>query len=91
MDRNTENITTALINNLDRFNPLYMMSQSGARGNINQIKQLAGMRGLMADTSGKTIEIPIKANFREGLNVLEFFISTHGARKGLADTALKNS
>ena len=66
------------------------MSQSGARGNINQIKQLAGMRGLMADTQGKTIEVPIKANFREGLNVMEFFISTHGARKGLADTALKN-
>ncbi len=86
-----ENITTALINNLDRFNPVYMMSQSGARGNINQIKQLAGMRGLMADTQGKTIEIPIKSNFREGLNVLEFFISTHGARKGLADTALRTA
>ncbi|MCX7748669.1 MAG: DNA-directed RNA polymerase subunit beta' [Clostridia bacterium] len=87
----SENITKALISNLDRFNPVYMMSQSGARGNINQIKQLAGMRGLMADTSGKTIEIPIKANFREGLNVLEFFISTHGARKGLADTALRTA
>lgn len=87
----SEKITTALIENLDRFNPVYMMSQSGARGNINQIKQLAGMRGLMADTSGKTIEIPIKANFREGLNVLEFFISTHGARKGLADTALRTA
>ena len=86
-----ENITKALIDNLDRFNPVYMMSQSGARGNINQIKQLAGMRGLMADTSGKTIEIPIKSNFREGLNVLEFFISTHGARKGLADTALRTA
>jgi len=87
----SENITKALINNLDRFNPVYMMSQSGARGNINQIKQLAGMRGLMADTSGKTIEVPIKANFREGLNVMEFFISTHGARKGLADTALRTA
>ncbi|MBP5426521.1 MAG: DNA-directed RNA polymerase subunit beta' [Clostridiales bacterium] len=87
----SEKITKALINNLDEFNPVYMMSQSGARGNINQIKQLAGMRGLMADTSGKTIEIPIKANFREGLNVLEFFISTHGARKGLADTALRTA
>ena len=87
----TENITTALINNLGKMNPLYMMSNSGARGNINQIKQLAGMRGLMADTSGKTIEIPIKSNFREGLNVLEFFISTHGARKGLADTALRTA
>jgi DNA-directed RNA polymerase subunit beta' len=86
-----ELITTALINNLDRFNPIFMMSQSGARGNINQIKQLAGMRGLMADTSGKTIEIPIKSNFREGLDVLEFFISTHGARKGLADTALRTA
>lgn len=89
--RASENITKALIENLDEFNPVYMMSQSGARGNINQIKQLAGMRGLMADTQGKTIEIPIKANFREGLNVLEFFISTHGARKGLADTALRTA
>jgi DNA-directed RNA polymerase subunit beta' len=87
----SENITVALKNNLDRFNPLYMMSQSGARGNINQIKQLAGMRGLMADTSGRTLEIPIKSNFREGLNVLEFFVSTHGARKGLADTALRTA
>jgi len=87
----SENITRVLINNLDRFNPVYMMSQSGARGNINQIKQLAGMRGLMADTSGKTIEFPIKANFREGLTVMEFFISTHGARKGLADTALRTA
>ena len=68
-----------------------MMSQSGARGNINQIRQLAGMRGLMADTSGETIEIPIRSNFREGLNVLEYFISTHGARKGLADTALRTA
>ncbi len=87
----SENITVALINSLDKFNPVYMMSQSGARGNINQIKQLAGMRGLMADTSGRTLEIPIKANFREGLSVLEFFISTHGARKGLADTALRTA
>ena len=86
-----DNIATALIANLDKFNPIYMMANSGARGNVNQIKQLAGMRGLMADTSGRTIEIPIKANFREGLNVLEFFISTHGARKGLADTALRTA
>jgi DNA-directed RNA polymerase subunit beta' len=86
-----ENITNALMDNLDRLNPLYMMSTSGARGNINQIKQLAGMRGLMADTQGKTIEIPIKSNFREGLNVLEYFISTHGTRKGLADTALRTA
>ncbi|MDP4180041.1 MAG: DNA-directed RNA polymerase subunit beta' [Bacillota bacterium] len=86
-----ENVTQALMANLDRFNPVYMMAHSGARGNVNQIRQLAGMRGLMADTSGKTIEIPIKANFREGLNVLEYFISTHGARKGLADTALRTA
>jgi len=86
-----ENITAALMSSLDRFNPLYMMANSGARGNVNQIKQLAGMRGLMADTQGKTIEIPIKANFREGLTVLEYFISTHGARKGLADTALRTA
>lgn len=86
-----ENIANALINNLDKFNPIYMMAHSGARGNVNQIKQLAGMRGLMADTSGRTIEIPIKANFREGLKVLEFFTSTHGARKGLADTALRTA
>jgi DNA-directed RNA polymerase subunit beta' len=86
-----ENITKALMDNLDKFNPLYMMANSGARGNVNQIRQLAGMRGLMADTQGKTLEIPIKANFREGLNVLEYFISTHGARKGLADTALRTA
>jgi len=87
----SENITAALMSSLDRFNPLYMMANSGARGNVNQIKQLAGMRGLMANTQGKTIEIPIKANFREGLTVLEYFISTHGARKGLADTALRTA
>lgn len=86
-----DNIATALFASMDKFNPIYMMSHSGARGNPSQIKQLAGMRGLMADTSGRTIEIPIKANFREGLNVLEFFISTHGARKGLADTALRTA
>ncbi len=86
-----DEITVALMNNLDKLNPLYMMSTSGARGNVNQIKQLAGIRGLMADTQGKTIEIPIKSNFREGLNVLEYFISTHGTRKGLADTALRTA
>ncbi len=86
-----ENITNALMQNLDRLNPLTMMWKSGARGNINQIRQLAGMRGLMADTQGKTLEIPIKANFREGLDVLEYFISTHGARKGLADTAIRTA
>lgn len=87
----TDEVTKALMDNLDRMNPVYMMANSGARGSVNQIKQLCGMRGLMADTSGRIIEIPIKANFREGLNVLEFFTSTHGARKGLADTALRTA
>ncbi len=86
-----DKISNALMENLDNFNPIYMMATSGARGSKDQIKQLAGMRGLMADTSGRAIEIPIKANFREGLNVLEYFISTHGARKGLADTALRTA
>ncbi len=89
--KTTDSITEALKANLGQFNPVYMMSQSGARGNINQIKQLAGMRGNMSDTSGKTIEIPIKSNLREGMNVLEFFISSHGARKALSDTALKTA
>ncbi|MGI6091123.1 MAG: DNA-directed RNA polymerase subunit beta' [Saccharofermentanales bacterium] len=89
--RTTDAITEALKDNLGRFNPVYMMSQSGARGNINQIKQLAGMRGNMADTTGRTVEIPIKSNLREGMNVLEFFISSHGARKSLSDTALKTA
>ena len=75
----------------DRFNPIFMMSQSGARGNESQITQLAGIRGLMADPTGRILDLPIKANFREGLTVLEYFISTHGARKGLADTALKTA
>ncbi len=87
----TDDVTTALMNSLDRFNPVYMMATSGARGNIQQIRQLAGMRGLMADPSGRIIDLPIKANFREGLTVLEYFISTHGARKGLADTALRTA
>jgi len=87
----TEDITGALMEDLDRLNPVFMMANSGARGSVNQIRQLAGMRGLMANTSGMIIEIPIRANFREGLNVLEFFISTHGARKGLADTALRTA
>ncbi|MFZ5651313.1 MAG: DNA-directed RNA polymerase subunit beta' [Bacillota bacterium] len=87
----TENVTRALMDTLDRFNPVYMMATSGARGNIQQIRQLAGMRGLMADPSGRIIDLPIKANFREGLTVLEYFISTHGARKGLADTALRTA
>jgi DNA-directed RNA polymerase subunit beta' len=87
----TEEITEAMLQNFDNFNPLYMMAQSGARGNVQQIRQLAGMRGLMTDPAGKIIEMPIKANFREGLTVLEYFISTHGQRKGLADTAIRTS
>lgn len=87
----TDDVTTALMTTLDKFNPVYMMANSGARGNIQQIRQLAGMRGLMADPSGRIIDLPIKANFREGLTVLEYFISTHGARKGLADTALRTA
>jgi len=87
----TENVTSSLMKSLDKFNPVYMMANSGARGNVQQIRQLAGMRGLMADPSGRIIDLPIKANFREGLTVLEYFISTHGARKGLADTALRTA
>ena len=87
----TNNITKALMDNLDIYNPIRMMADSGARGSNNQIKQLAGMRGLMQDTTGNTIEIPIKSNLREGMNVLEFFISSHGARKALSDTALKTA
>ena len=87
----TDDVTTALQKNLDRYNPIYMMSDSGARGSIAQIRQLAGMRGLIANTSGATIEMPIRANYREGLNVLEYFISSRGARKGLTDTALKTA
>ncbi|MDD3925733.1 MAG: DNA-directed RNA polymerase subunit beta', partial [bacterium] len=87
----TEDVTEATIKNMDEYNPVYMMATSGARGNIQQIRQLAGMRGLMADPSGRIIDLPITANFREGLTVLEYFISTHGARKGLADTALRTA
>lgn len=90
-EQTVEKVTAALMDNLDRFNPIYMMAHSGARGSVNQIRQLAGMRGLMVNTSGYTLEIPIRASFREGLNVLEYFISTHGARKGLADTALRTA
>ena len=90
-EKTTKDVTSALQNCLDTYNPIYMMANSGARGSMNQIRQLAGMRGLMANTSGKTIEIPIKANFREGLSVLEYFISSRGARKGLADTALRTA
>ncbi|NLO89525.1 MAG: DNA-directed RNA polymerase subunit beta' [Clostridia bacterium] len=87
----TEKITEELMNSFDKFNPVYMMANSGARGNVQQLRQLSGMRGLMADPSGRIIDLPIKANFREGLTVLEYFISTHGARKGLADTALRTA
>ncbi|MDD3832451.1 MAG: DNA-directed RNA polymerase subunit beta' [Oscillospiraceae bacterium] len=87
----TNKVTEALNSNLDPYNPIFMMSDSGARGSIAQIRQLAGMRGLIANTSGRTIEVPIRANYREGLNVLEYFISSRGARKGLADTALRTA
>ncbi len=86
-----DEITHALLTGLDKYNNIFMMADSGARGSDKQIKQLAGMRGLMADTSGRTIELPIKSNFREGLDVLEYFISAHGARKGLSDTALRTA
>ena len=86
-----EDVSSALQKNLDRYNPIFMMADSGARGSMSQIRQLAGMRGLIANTSGKTIEIPIRANYREGLNILEYFISSRGARKGLADTALRTA
>ena len=87
----TNDVTAALQDNLGRYNPIFMMADSGARGSMSQIRQLAGMRGLIANTSGKTIEIPIRANYREGLNILEYFISSRGARKGLADTALRTA
>ncbi|MBQ5319499.1 MAG: DNA-directed RNA polymerase subunit beta' [Oscillospiraceae bacterium] len=87
----TDEVTVALKDGLDKYNPIFMMADSGARGSINQIRQLAGMRGLIANTSGSTIEMPIRANYREGLNILEYFISSRGARKGLADTALRTA
>ena len=87
----TDKVAEALKDNLDKYNPIFMMADSGARGSMNQIRQLAGMRGLIANTSGKAIEIPIRANYREGLNILEYFISSRGARKGLADTALRTA
>ncbi|MCI5849424.1 MAG: DNA-directed RNA polymerase subunit beta' [Lachnoclostridium sp.] len=90
-DAADNDITKELMAGLDKYNNIYMMADSGARGSEKQIKQLAGMRGLMADTSGRTIELPIKSNFREGLDVLEYFISAHGARKGLSDTALRTA
>ena len=90
-EKATNDVTAKLQGNLDRYNPIFMMADSGARGSMSQIRQLAGMRGLIANTSGKTIEIPIRANYREGLNILEYFISSRGARKGLADTALRTA
>ncbi|NLU23617.1 MAG: DNA-directed RNA polymerase subunit beta' [Clostridiales bacterium] len=90
-EKTTNDVTDALTASLDKYNPIFMMADSGARGSMKQIRQLTGMRGLMANTAGKTIEIPIKANFREGLSVLEYFTSSRGARKGLADTALRTA
>ena len=90
-EKTTKDVTEALQSGLDEFNPIYMMADSGARGSMAQIRQLAGMRGLIANTAGRTIEIPIKANYREGLSVLEYFISSRGARKGLTDTALRTA
>ncbi|MBN1485904.1 MAG: DNA-directed RNA polymerase subunit beta' [Chloroflexia bacterium] len=87
----TQKITSEVSNTLDRFGPVYMMATSGARGNIEQIRQMAGMRGLMTDPAGRIIDLPIRSNFREGLSVLEYFVSTHGGRKGLADTALRTA
>ena len=90
-EKTTNDVTEALQKGLDKYNPIYMMADSGARGSMSQIRQLAGMRGLIANTSGTVIEIPIRANYREGLNILEYFISSRGARKGLADTALRTA
>ena len=87
----TEEVAEAMVENLDVLNPIFMMANSGARGSFKQIRQLAGMRGLMANPKGEIIERPVKANFMEGLDVLEYFTSTHGARKGLADTALRTA
>ena len=87
----TDKVSNAMQKNFDDINPIYMMSKSGARGNISQLRQVAGMRGLMASTTGKTVEIPIKSSFREGLDAQEYFISAHGARKGLSDTALRTA
>ena len=87
----TDEVAQAMERNLHTLNPIFMMANSGARGSFKQIRQLAGMRGLMANPKGEIIERPIKANFMEGLSVLEYFISTHGARKGLADTALRTA
>ena len=90
-EKTTGEVSDALKDNLDEFNPIFMMADSGARGSMSQIRQLAGMRGLIANTSGRTIDVPIRANYREGLNILEYFMSSRGARKGLADTALRTA
>ena len=90
-EKATDDVTEAMMDNMDSFNSIFMMADSGARGNKQQIRQVAGMRGLMADPSGRIIDLPIKANFREGLSVLDYFTSSHGARKGLADTALRTA
>ncbi len=90
-EKATDDVTEAMKSNFEELNPVYMMSQSGARGNVNQLRQISGMRGLMASTTGKTVEIPITSSFREGLDALEYFISAHGARKGLTDTALRTA
>ena len=90
-EKATDDVKVAMKDNFDESNPFYIMSDSGARGNLDQLKQIAGMRGLMASTTGKTVEIPIKSSFREGLDALEYFISAHGARKGLSDTALRTA
>lgn len=87
----TAKLTEQVVENFDRLNPVYMMAFSGARGNLSQVSQLVGMRGLMADAQGQIIDLPIKSNFKEGLSVTEYIISSYGARKGLVDTALKNS
>ena len=90
-EKTTNDVSNALQKGMDQYNPIFMMADSGARGSQAQIRQLAGMRGLLANTAGKTIEIPVKSNFREGLSVLEYFISSRGARKGLSDTALRTA
>ena len=90
-EKATDDVKDAMKNNFEKSNPLFIMSDSGARGNLDQLKQIAGMRGLMASTTGKTVEIPIKSSFREGLDAIEYFISAHGARKGLSDTALRTA
>ena len=87
----TKKVSNAMEDNFDELNPIYMMVKSGARGNMNQLRQIAGIRGLMASTTGKAVEIPIKSSFAEGLDALEYFISAHGARKGLSDTALRTA